>query len=513
MVSVVEGVTSIKPIHGERQSPPAARFRGLDASRAARRMAFWDCRLSKQELVLLPCVIATAAAAHLSPVLHSGLGTVLTYLLPALSYLSPMTGFFFIACSQFVPFPEGSAHNPAQAGVLVWLPIVLLRYHRLNLRGAWRIWPVAPWWLWVMLLTGAAIYRLDGDYFKALVYCMIACQLANEARGQFLKCLVGLCLGALLVMTAYWSSQLGLPVEICDWGGDREGFARVGSVRADAVMVWPALLIGMSGLLGAQIVFASRLSPSPSPGWLTYTTLFLTVASVPPLVSTMSHGAFAGLALVAAALVWAGFMAGKKGAFNNKKFRLLLGWGIVGLVMVALFFAFDAFQLRTKVLSLDEYYKSASQDSGAAASRTGVWHDSIQTILKYPLLGIAVTGDREEITSEYAAQGWYLSHNIFLDFGRSTGITGMGLVAFFFFWPAFRLWKTPDRQIFLPFLLAHFALLIFWMSLSFPFYKTFWGLWMLMAMIPTQIHATSSMARPSFQNRSRHSTKNRFLAG
>ena len=57
-----------------------------------------------------------------------------------------------------------------------------------------------------------------------------------------------------------------------------------------------------------------------------------------------------------------------------------------------------------------------------AASRTGVWHDSINTILSYPMFGIAVTGDREVITSEYASQGSYLSHNVFLDYGRATGI-------------------------------------------------------------------------------------------
>src|SRR5580692_5098217 len=70
--------------------------------------AFWDCDFTKQEVVLLLAVIALVATLHLSPVLHSGLGTVLTYVLPAISYFSPVTGFFFIACSQFVPFPDGS---------------------------------------------------------------------------------------------------------------------------------------------------------------------------------------------------------------------------------------------------------------------------------------------------------------------------------------------------------------------------------------------------------------------
>ena len=160
----------------------------------------------------------------------------------------------------------------------------------------------------------------------------------------------------------------------------------------------------------------------------------------------------------------------------------MLKWAGLGVAAVAALFIVDAFQLRTKVVSLDRYYKSATSESSAAASRTGVWRDSIHTIMTYPLFGIAVTGRQEEITSEYASAGGYLSHNIFLDFGRATGIPGMLLLAFFFFWPALKMWQSGTRSAYLPFLLAHFAIFIFWMSLSFTFYKSFWGLWMLMAM-------------------------------
>lgn len=444
--------------------------------------AFWDCRLTRRELFLLVIVTALAAALHLAPVLHSSLGIVIIYLLPVVAYFSPMTSFFFFACSQFLPFPAGSPHNPAQSGVLVWLPVILICYHRVNLRGWWRLWPILPWVLWFVMLTGQPIYLPNSDYVKSLIYALMACQMVNESKGQYLKLLLGLCFGALLVMTAYWASELGLPVEVSDWGGDREGFQRLGSVRADAVMVWPALLIGLSGLLGAQIAFASRSSPTSSPKWLTYATLVLTLLSLPPLVSTMSHGAFAGFGLLLLAVVWAAWTAGKGGAFANPRFKIFLRGCAAGIVMVVLLFAVDAFQLRSKVLSMGTYYKDTKASEGAAASRSGVWQDSINTILSYPLFGIEVTGDREVITSEYAEQGWYLSHNIFLDFGRATGIPGMAFVAFFFFYPALRIWKSGEHIRYLPFLLTHFALFIFWMSLSYTFYKTFWVFWMLATM-------------------------------
>lgn len=477
-----------------------------NATPTAAGTAFWNCNFSVAEWVLLGLAVTLAVALHTGPVLHSGVGVVLIYLLAGLSYLSPVTGFFFIACSQFLPFPEGSIHNPAQAGVLVWLPVILLRYQTVNLAGIGRLWPVLPWLLWYMLLTGEAIYMPNSEYVKALMYSVIACQLANEAKGQYLKCLLGLSLGALLVMVAYWGIQFGLPIEITDWGGDRDGFQRMGSVRADSVMVWPALLMGVSGLFGVQIALASRFSALRSPHWLTQGTLVLCAAALPPLVSTMSHGAYAGFAMVAAALVWAIGLAGKSGAFGNPRFMRLMTGLLFTIVIVVVLFLADAFQLRSKVTALGNYYKETAAETGAAASRTGVWNDSINTIMKYPVFGIAVTGESEVITSCYASSGSYLAHNVFLDYGRATGIPGMLLLAGFFFWPSYLMWKSGRLVRYVPFLLALFAMFIFWISLSFQFYKTFWALWMLMAMAvgaPLGLQRTTR----SHQRRQRRQTR------
>jgi len=457
---------------------------------------YWNCRLSSFEIGLLISATVLAVALHLSPILNSSLAIPLTALYGAISYLSPVSGFFFVATTQFLPFPDGARFNPAQIGVLIWLPVVLLRYQRLSLGKIWLLWPVLPWLVWYWMLTQEPIYLPNGDYVKALMYAVIACQLAGEARGQYLKCLLGLCLGALLVMAAYWCYQAGLPVEISDWGGEREGFIRMGGVRADSVMLWPTLLIGVSGLLGLQVSLASSRNAQATPKWLSPLTTGLIVAALPPLVSTMSHGAYAGFGLVLAAFLWALWLAKGAGAFSNPRFRKLISTLVLAVCLVAVLFAVDAFQLRTKVSALARYYDETSQETSAAASRTGVWHDSINTILKYPLFGIRVTGDQEVITSEYAAGGFYLSHNVFLDYGRTCGIPGMLLLAMFFFWPAIKMWQTGNYIRYLPFLLAHFALFIFWMSLSFQFYKTFWALWMLMAVAGNQ-----SQPRPVFKKR------------
>ena len=211
---------------------------------------YWDCRLSWFEISLLICATGLAVALHLGPILNSSIAIPLTALFGAIGYLSPVSGFFFVATTQFLPFPEGARLNPAQIGVLVWLPVVLLRYRRLKLGKIWLLWPVLPWLAWFWGLTLEPIYEPNSEYMKALMYSVIACQLAGEARGQYLKCLLGLCLGALLVMAAYWCFEAGLPVQISDYGNVREGFERMGGVRADSVMLWPTLLVGISGTPG-----------------------------------------------------------------------------------------------------------------------------------------------------------------------------------------------------------------------------------------------------------------------
>jgi hypothetical protein len=448
---------------------------------------YWDCRLTRFEGVLLAFVFVCAVLLHLGPVLNSAVGVPILYLLAIASYLSPASGFLFIACGQFLPFPETSLNNPAQVGVLVWLPVILLRYHRIKLGGISHLWVVLPWLIWYAALAHENVFYPMSDYMKSVFYCIIACQLANEAGGKYLKCLFGLCLGAMLVMIAYWAEKAGLPVQINDWGGEREGFTRMGSVRADSVLVWPALLLGISGLMGILIAFASKYAPGHSPKWLTRLILGISVVSLPPLVSTMCHGAIAGLALVGCALVTAIWITAKGGAMHNPRFRELIYWCCGGAVGVALMFALDISDIRTKTFALDRFHQEQSEElGGAAASRTGVWHDSINTIMSYPLFGIRVTGEAEEITSEYADQGGYLSHNVFLDYGRYSGIPGMLLLAFFFFYPVIKMLRSGKLAQYLPFILAHFAMFIFWMSLSFQFYKTFWALWMLMTVAITQ---------------------------
>jgi hypothetical protein len=450
-----------------------------------RETPYWNLRLTGLEAILLGLAFTGIFSLHLQAVLQSPFAIPLTALLAGVCYLSPVTGFLFIASSQYLPFPEEASLNPSQIGFLVWLPTILFRYSRVQLTGLWRLWPVLPCLIWLWLMTGEKIYLPENNYFKALCYAMIACQLANEARGEYLKCLFGLCLGATLIMCAYWADGLGLRVELSDWGNSREGIARMGGPRADAVMVWPALLIGLAGLIGLQLVLGLQRSAQSSPSWLTWMTVILFAASLPVLVSTMTQGAILAFGLLSIAILAAFLKILQHGGFTRKLVRGSAVLGITMALFLSICHVFDFFSMRTKTKAMEDYYRQEAVETGVLTTRNDVWVYSIKTIVKYPIFGVVNAGEPEDIPPEYSdnPEG-YVSHNVFFDFGRTSGFVGMALVALFFFFPAAKMLASQRWMFYLPFLFTHLAMFIFWMSLSFVHYKTFWAFWMLASMAP-----------------------------
>lgn len=443
---------------------------------------FWNCRLTRMERWILPVCIAITMLLQIKAVLHSPLALPLIGIMSVLCWLTPTSGFFYIACAQFLPFPETMRFNPAQIGVITWIAVTLIRERRIDLRGIWMLWPVLPWLVWFSLVTGERVYEPNSEYFKAITYSIIACQQVNASRGRYLKCLLGMSIGCLMATTAFWAMQMGFGVDLTTWGGERSGFARLGGVRADAVMVWPPLLMGIFGTLGIALsAMISGRFPEQVQNLKRLTVAAFFIA-VPPLVATMTHGAYAGFAMMILFVIL---------VYGNMKRLRVIQRGGAGLtpviisvaVVFVLVYITDAFQTRSRITALYEYYQRTSESYGAAASRSDVWEYSIRTILRHPVLGIKFHDESEDVPIEYAAYGNYLSHNVFLDYGRWTGIPGMAAVIFFFLYPFFKLWRRPDNWRFLGFFLFHFALLIFWLSLSFQFYKTFWGFWMLAAMV------------------------------
>jgi hypothetical protein len=443
--------------------------------------SFWDLSATPTNWFLLAFGAICCGLLHLSPVLNSAIALPLTIVMAAVCYLSPLSGFFFLGCNQFLPYPEGAAFNPAQIGFIVWVPAVIIRYRKFDLRGFRHFIWVVPWFGWHTLMTGMNVLDLDGEYTKAFLYAVIGLQLANESRGKYLQCLFGLACGALMVCFAYWGITIGLPVEVSDWGGEREGFTRMGSVRADSVMVWPAILIAFGAFLGLAGAFASKVARKPPPGWLLASVILVVLLCLPPLAGTMTHSAYAGLALMVIGFIGLLGLGGTRSGSANASFasRVKIALATAAFAAVALFLL-DAFQMRSRSEALTSHFDDQSVELGVMASRTDVWKDALNTIFRYPLTGYRFVGGTEQITSHYAASGGYLAHNVFLDYGRYGGIPGLVFVSAFFFAPAVRLWRHPLRWQFMPFLMVFIAIFTFWMVLSFQFYKTVWALWPLM---------------------------------
>lgn len=450
--------------------------------------AFLDCSLTHSETWLLWSALGLTLLMQFLHLMPTSAGVALLCFTAIMCWSTPVTAFYFIACAQSLPFPETAQFNPAQIGVLTW-PLALIFFRQKpRLRNVWELWPILPMIVWMALVAGEyrTILTTRSEYVKAILYAVIACHYAASSGGRYQKCLLGLSLGALAVVTSFWAKALGLPVQLMEYTGglSRGGFNRVGAARADSVMVWPPVLMGLFAVIGIAVALSRRHAKVAQARWLGGLSLVLLGVSIPPLVATMTHSAYLGFSMmsVGVMVVLIPQLAASRLTLSAK--RKLLRFVLIPLVVAAVAFSTDMFETRSRMVGLWNYYRSnTTGDSSLAASRTDVWRYSIRTIEKHPWLGIRYSGEREEMPGEYRRYGGYLSHNVFLDYGRYGGIPCMLMVIFFFFYPEVRLLRLGPIPRFLGFHLAYFAMFIFWMSLSFQFYKTYWALWMLMTVM------------------------------
>lgn len=446
--------------------------------------AFWEVRLSVLEGSMLGLASVLIALLNLNPVLAHPESQYLLWILAGTAWLTPMTGLMYSAASQYLPYPETSLFNPAQLGFVTWLIVAPFRYRRLRLRGMSYLAHFLPFALWISLTTGRWLSGMAGEYAKAIGYALIACQLANEARGQYLKLLLGLGWGSFLVSAAYWSYVFGLPVTLSEWGTPRQGIRRLGGVRADAVMVWPSLLFAFAVAAGVMATAGRRPPEAPRPPkWLIPAAVSVMVAGFPVLVSTMTTGGYVGLGTLTGA-----FVLLRVTGFSRR--RIPSRWGsaaalyvLAAGLAVGWLVSTNALGLRTRMIAMWQHQREVAERQSLAASRERVWQAALRTIARHPWAGAPFAGADEELPGgQYRRKGVYLAHNVFLDAGRGGGVPAILLFAWFFFYPLGAMLRQPHREKFFPFLLLHMAFFVFFMGLSFQFFKTFWAGWMLMSM-------------------------------
>lgn len=467
--------------------------------KSARSVAFWDIDFTANERVVMLMALVMCLIMHLSPILNAGLAEPLVLALGLVCFRYPVTGFFFIGASAVLPMTSGEAYQMVREmkaiglqaetidsgtkyAFIAWAVVVAFHYRRVNLRGISLLLPLAPLLCWLIALFGPLYLLNDVDLWKNIAYCVMACQLVNVSRGKYLKNVMGLAIGLLVASFGFWGKAVGLPVQLSTWGGERGGFERLGSVGLDSVMLWPALLVGISILLGILASFGSRFAIRQPPKWFSKMVIAAFVMSIPPLVGTMTNSAYIGFALIIIVFVLAVKYASGTSIFLRKSKNSLVKTVSIIAIMLVVLFATNAMQLQDRAMAYMGFYSELSHQDGAMGSRTDVWVAAWDTILRYPLLGVYYNGGTETIPVGYAERlGWYMTHNMFLEYGRQAGIPGMFLYAFFFFWPVFILLRRKNYFPYLAFLMGHFALFIFLMSLSFGSYKPLWAFWMLMA--------------------------------
>lgn len=442
--------------------------------------SYLNLKLTKLDIFSLLVAFGGTLLMNLSPVQKSSSAMPIAFLMAGICYLRPISGFYFIAFAQTMPELIGGSFNPAQIGAIAWLVVALPRLLWLRFSGLGYLWVFLPSLAWGSIVTQHFPISFSlplGNLEKALIYTIIACQLANAARGEYLKCLLGLSLGALSVSFSFWFNAAGLPVDLSTWGDARGGFHRMGGAGTDAVMLWVGTLMGLGGVLGTNMTLNTVTPKDPWASHMSKLSLLVLVLAGPPIIATMTLAAYLGFAIMVGTYIFLMFKAGKMG--------MLIKPILIASLALGLMLSTNLFRSRDRLMGMSGWYgKYSERHHTTLGTRKAVWEISLRTIAENPLFGAHSNEAKEDIPDEYKRREFmFLSHNVFLDVGRGSGIPGMLLYSFFIFYPLVRMIKRLKFDLSLPFILFYLALMIFLNVLSVIFYKTIWAFWMLAAIV------------------------------
>lgn len=435
------------------------------------KISLYDLSFTRGDKLSLAIAIIITILLNLSPIYNSAIAGALVAGMAGASLLTPIGGFYFVAFTQNMP-EVGGALNPAQLGAVVWVLLILPRIHKQRFRGVAYLLLLLPLFFWQSILSGQLVVNFSwplGGWEKAIVWAVVAIQLANAAKGKYLQCLLGLSLGAISVSWSFWLSAIGLPVELSTFGSGRGGFERVGAAGTDSVMVWVGTLLGLAGILGIHVTISrqrGRGAASKRLGRLSVAALAL---AFPPVIASMTVTAYLGYGALLGLYLLQVFR-------SRFSWRLLAPFAMVCIVGAGLF-ASNQFGLRDRATSMLGWYSQKAEES-VLSTRTEVWRAAVATISRYPLTG-AARGERSETSLsalDAVRQGaGYLAHSVFLDIGKGSGIPGIVFYCLFVFYPLVVVRRKMSPWDRVPFYFWYFVVTLFLGVLSFPFYKTVWG--------------------------------------
>ncbi len=449
-----------------------------------------NIRRKKGLLSFYECYVGVSLIALMFAPLNRGiLGLLIGISAVMIAVKDPFAWFLFISGSQIVPDPALSPFTLAQMLMIGWLVTLPLNGCIAYLKYLYPMTSyIAPFACWFLAAFAMARGQLHIPMLLAFITGLVCFIYALRARDQLHRALFFLAIGGAFPVLGYWAWRLGLPVvatiyelALTSHMADQEVF-RIGAGRADANTAGlniPLLVIGVVGLMlfSRLMVSSTRLRKILLLGGVP-----LAALALPAIGATLSRGALYAMALSTFCLlvIW---MFGPSRRTRRTSILLPVTACMVGIFVLA-------YEPARQQFGIDQAYSAlqarnleterTTQSDSFMAGRLSSWDTHFEIMKKYPLIGIT----KGEIWDfgEYGAGRVGIdaiggaAHNVFLDFGSSSGIVGLVLFTCLFFRAPVILIRRRGFVFALPFLVELFPIFFGFMSLSAGNWKTYWGL-------------------------------------
>lgn len=433
-----------------------------------------DWTLSSVELLLCTVILLGGVALHF-PAIYFRLGLPIEAILSLVSYLSPISGMFWLSASQVIPDPPvGPIHSSQWAigGFLLWQLVP----HRPNIWQCSRpiLFAITLFFVWSVAMNfihgGGASFPLLLIY--ALLTACAAATLVGQSKGRIGLCLLAFIVGQILAASVFWiiKLHLGAPVQAFDillYGDSTLEGARIGTARGNANMLGPSMALVISGMIGLWLACVEQPKTVKWSGRLI--AILGTACALGPLIGSGSRGAIIAVccsfALVLAIL------------FTSKSKLWIQGAGIGCIAILILAAAWSRLDLKAYWEEMQHRQQEESlaigQKSNLIAGRELEWRAAIGGILDSPLVG---GGEVNRLSFLDNPEMW-ASHSTYLDAGLVAGIPGMILFCVFTLKPVASLWRRRREPLILFLLGIYTTSVISIGTTSAMQVKYFWILW------------------------------------
>lgn len=427
------------------------------------------------------------------PAVYYPFGFYIEAVLCIVSFLTPISGMFWLSAAQVIPDPPIGPMSSSQMAILGAIIALIIRTNwRALIYSKPFLLAMAPFFVWQTAMN----FFHGGDLQSPLllIYAAVTGALAAMMTGMSGK-RVGACLAAFLAGQAlcacvFWIIKLGLgaPVQAFDVTiyGDSLETIRRGTGRGNAGVLAPSAALAIVGFVGLLMFRPPKKRRGINHTyWILFALALLGLCLVAPALP--ASGSRGGMISVVFGILILGLFAHQCRSLSMVSF----GIGLLGIAFV-LIFGWTRFGLeenweeaRERQEAQEEMVSNASLIAGRELEWTAAWNG----ILDSPIFG----GGRVTKLSYAGSEGLWASHSTYLDVGLGGGIPGILLFVWFCIIPLKYLWEHRREGVFLWLLSVYITILACNGSGSALQVKYFWILWGIASVLPITFkpHATA----------------------